>query len=119
VSSDVTGMASMMLLGYRVDPRLGKDSEEHRTAVEASPVSHVTSDDPPMLLIHGDADKLVPIEGSRVLRDKLKAAGVITELIKVDGGDHGPHFPGAKQELDDIYKNAVRWMDTHLRRGNE
>jgi dipeptidyl aminopeptidase/acylaminoacyl peptidase len=107
---------SSVLLGFRVDPRLGKDSEEYRTAVEASPVSHVPADDPPMLLLHGDADKLVPLARSQALHDKLSAVGVPVKLITIKGGGHRPDFPGAEQKPAEIYANAVRWMDTYLKK---
>src|SRR5690606_21296706 len=40
---------------------------ERRTAIlrEISPISHVSADDPPALMIHGDADTLVPIQQSQ------------------------------------------------------
>ena len=55
----------------------------------ASPVRHVTSDDPPMLLIHGADDPLVPVAQSEALASALKAAGVPHRLIVVEGARHG------------------------------
>jgi acetyl esterase/lipase len=73
-----------------------------------SPVNHVSADDPPTLIIHGDADKLVPIQQAELILDKLKAAGVPTELVvKADAG-HG---------WANIGKDAVilaDWFDKHL-----
>ena len=46
---------------------------------EISPVTHVTPDDPPTLIIHGDADKLVPIQQAQMIVEKLKGAGVPAE----------------------------------------
>jgi len=53
-----------------------------------SPVSHVTGDAPPFLLIHGEADKLVPPEQSNRLAAALRAAGTDVTLITVPGADH-------------------------------
>ena len=39
---------------------------------EISPVTHVTPDDPPTLIIHGDADKLVPIQQAEIIVEKLR-----------------------------------------------
>ena len=56
---------------------------------QISPVNHVSSDDPPTLIIHGDADKLVPIQQAEIFLDKLKAAGVETKLVVKKGAGHG------------------------------
>ena len=58
-------------------------------AAGISPILHVTPDDPPTLLIHGDADRLVPVSHSHTMYAALQAAGVESELIIIPGGDHG------------------------------
>ncbi len=58
-------------------------------ARQISPAYHVTKDDPPTLIIHGDADKLVPIQQSELIVAKLKEAGVPVELVVKKGADHG------------------------------
>ena len=55
---------------------------------DVSPVSFVTPDDPPMLLVHGDADRTVPIEHARALEAALKKAGVEVELDVIKDGTH-------------------------------
>lgn len=40
---------------------------------EISPITHVSADDPPMLIIHGDKDKIVPIQQANIFIDKLKS----------------------------------------------
>jgi acetyl esterase/lipase len=55
----------------------------------ASPLSHVTRDDPPHLIVHGSLDWLVPSEQSRRLTEALKATGVRHKLIIIDGAGHG------------------------------
>jgi len=54
----------------------------------ASPVTYVTSDDPPFLIIHGEKDGYAPVEQARELDAKLKTAGVASTLIIVQGGQH-------------------------------
>lgn len=54
----------------------------------ASPLTYVSADDAPMLLIHGDRDTLVPLKQSSLLYAALTAAGVPAELIVVQGGEH-------------------------------
>jgi acetyl esterase/lipase len=74
-----------------------------------SPVTHVSSDDPPVLIIHGDADKLVPIQQAQSLVEKLTKAGVTAKLVTKPGAVHG--WP-------DQDKDAVQfadWFDQHLK----
>ena len=54
-----------------------------------SPITHVTKETPPTLILHGDADKLVPIQQAEVMVAKLKEAGVPAELVIKQGQAHG------------------------------
>lgn len=63
-----------------------------------NPVTYVTKDDPPFLIVHGDADPLVPHHQSEMLFDALKAAGVRVRLNTVKGGGHGAGFGGPELE---------------------
>ena len=58
-------------------------------ARQISPVSHVSPDDPPTLIIHGDQDRLVPLQQSELIVEKLKKAGVETNLVVKKGAGHG------------------------------
>jgi acetyl esterase/lipase len=58
----------------------------------ASPIRHVSRDDPPMLIVHGAKDALVPVEQSKALADALTAAGVSNRLIVIDHARHGFEF---------------------------
>jgi acetyl esterase/lipase len=53
-----------------------------------SPARQAHADAPPFLLIHGDADPVVPLAQSEALRDALQAANVPVELIVKEGGGH-------------------------------
>lgn len=57
-----------------------------------SPITFVSNDDPPILLVHGDKDKVVPIQQSELLLKKLKENGLISRLYKVNGFGHGFGF---------------------------
>lgn len=76
-----------------------------------SPITHVTPDDPPTLLIHGDKDWLVPIQQSEIMIEKLKGAGVEAKLVVKAGADHG--WPDMSQESAQI----ADWFDAHLKTG--
>ncbi len=89
--SDLRDDAGAPLFGYRGNAgRPG--TVEARLLAEASPITYVSSDDPPILMTHGDADEVVPFEWSENLLAALTDAGVPSELIAVAGGGHGPRF---------------------------
>jgi acetyl esterase/lipase len=56
--------------------------------VEASPISHVTPDDPPFLLIHGDRDELVPVEQSQLMYDRLIEENIPAQLVVIKNAGH-------------------------------
>ena len=99
------------LFGFRRSEPTG--SVEYRRFVGASPVTHVTADDPPVLLIHGDADEVVSYENAEVMKAALEKAGVPVELLRIPGAGHGPTFPGAVSPPDYIGA-MVAWFDRHL-----
>lgn len=113
VATAATSGASALLLGIRLRPGADPSSVEMRIAREASPITHVTADDPPLLLIHGDQDDIVPYALSERFRERLAEAGVKTDLIKVSGARHGPGFPGAEQ-TPQVGRWAGEWFDIHL-----
>lgn len=55
----------------------------------ASPVEHVSADDPPLLLIHGDQDPQMPIQQSHELHGKYKGVKRPVQFEVVHGGKHG------------------------------
>jgi acetyl esterase/lipase len=56
----------------------------------ANPITYVDANDPPFLIIHGDADPLVPHCESEMLYSALQKAGVSSQLVLVHNGQHGP-----------------------------
>lgn len=54
----------------------------------ASPLTYIDAKDPPFLLVHGTADKVVPAQQSRLAEAALRRAGVPVETIYIDGVDH-------------------------------
>ena len=69
---------------------LGVNSvQDHRSAaLAASPVAQVGAGAPPFLLVHGDADGLIPSEHSRRLHGALRAAGADSTLWLLHGANH-------------------------------
>lgn len=84
----------------------------------ASPVSWVSSNSTPMLIVHGDTDSLVPLEQAEVLAKALKRAGAKVELLVVKNGDHGMqparHGVPADPPAEDIHRRVLRFFDEHL-----
>ncbi|MGI8582670.1 MAG: prolyl oligopeptidase family serine peptidase [Chitinophagaceae bacterium] len=78
-------------------------------AKQNSPIYFVTSDDPPVLIIHGDADRTVPLQQSETVIKKLKEANVPNEFIIKNGGGHG--WKNREQEE----KKFVDWFDKYLK----
>ena len=69
---------------------VGGPIQEHKDRVaKANPITYVSKEDPPFLIIHGDQDKLVPYHQSVLLNDALKKATVPVTFYKVEGGGHG------------------------------
>jgi acetyl esterase/lipase len=73
-----------------------------------SPAHLVTPQTPPFLLIHGDADPVVPLQQSERMLAALKQAGVPAELIVKHGGGH-PWFT-----IHEEVKVVADWFDKQL-----
>lgn len=74
-----------------------------------SPVYQVSKDDPPTLIMHGDADRLVPLQQAESIVKAMKTAGVTAKLVVKKGGGHG------WRGLGDDLKLFADWFDEHLK----
>ncbi len=74
----------------------GAIQENKEKANNASPMTWVTKDDAPHLIVHGDRDMLVPFPQSKNYDARLDAAGVRSNLIHIEGGGHGQGFDTEK-----------------------
>jgi acetyl esterase/lipase len=82
---------------------------------EASPLTYVDGDDPPVLLVHGDADQAVPVGQARTLAARLREHQVEVEYVEIAGGRHDfdavlNHDPN---ELPS-FPAMARWLLEHL-----
>lgn len=83
---------------------------KEKTAL-ANPITYVTKDDPPFLILHGMLDCLVPYKQSVILHEALEAGGVSSRLELLPKGQHGGSaFDAAKYET-----MIDEFLDTHLR----
>lgn len=72
-----------------------------------SPASYVRKDQPPVYIVHGDADPTVPYEASTSLKADLDRAGVLNRFHPVPGGVHGK-FP--KEEQVKVEQDALDFL---------
>jgi acetyl esterase/lipase len=64
----------------------------------ASPVFHVSANDPPLLLLHGDQDNQMPINQSHELQGAYEKLGLPVQMVVVHGSGHGgPAFTSAER----------------------
>jgi len=89
----------------------GKASENLEKAKAASPVTYVSKDDPPMLILHGTRDKTVFLNQSEILRDAYSKAGLDAELIVNPQGGHG-WKKAIAGERETILSKLRRWFDS-------
>ena len=73
-----------------LDLLLGGDPAEHAELARlASPVTHVDPDDPPLWLVHGDADPQMPIEQSEELESEYRRQQAWVDFETISGAKHG------------------------------
>jgi acetyl esterase/lipase len=93
---------------------LGGDLEHERPAhIKASPLNWVSPSAAPILTIHGTEDKFVAYEQAVWLNERLKNAGVETELETLEGAGHG--FKGKDAERAE--RRLFEFFDKHLSAG--
>lgn len=90
--TDVTGFPYPSPLESAASPEslmLGRNVMLHQEeALKACPVSYVSKDAPPFMIIHGMNDHTVPFSQGEILHDKLEAAGCDVKLIAIEDADH-------------------------------
>jgi len=88
-------------------PALKFDAQK---APDYSPLRHVTADDAPTWLIHGDKDELVPIWHSQKIVEEFVKVEVPHELVVMEGFAHGFDEAGNKR----MFQGMLQWFDKHL-----
>jgi len=101
---------------------IGGPIQENKEKTErANPIKYITKECPPFLIMHGDADNMVPIGQSEILLDALKKQGIEASLITVRSGHGGPVFDQpanvkvVKDFFDKHFKNAAAASGTGAR----
>lgn len=93
----------------------GDDSTIKARAAIASPINYINSDMCPLMIIHGDSDPIVPIEGnSEAFWKKLEESGLAAraEYYIIKGGGHG-----SREFWQDSVKDLIiSFFDRYLKK---
>lgn len=83
-------------------------------AKQASPVTHVTKDDPPFLIVHGTKDPLVPLSQAERLHAALKKAGVSSTFVRIEEGGHGIGGPEVSKRVSAFLQKQLLGKDVEI-----
>jgi acetyl esterase/lipase len=89
----------------------GGADEKVELARLASAVTHVSEDDPPLLVIHGDSDDIVLMDQSEAIAKAYDAMGLEIDFVVIQGAGHGGPAFFENPELDQIILN---FLDEHF-----
>jgi len=119
---DLFGPADLTQLDIRSQQSLGKkifgmNSIDDLALEIYSPVSYITPDDPPFLILQGEEDQVVLPSQSQSLYDQLIAAGVPAELVLVENAGHGfkPTGGSINPNREELIAMVVNFFDTYLK----
>jgi len=94
-------------LKYWLGATRGRGEDVYRNA---SPISFVTPDDPPLFAFHGKTDMIVPIESIRRFHAELEKQNVSSKLVEVANSGHMATFSNI-----DLMADAITFFDQHLK----
>jgi acetyl esterase/lipase len=102
--TDLTALAmESPLAGWAARQFLGGTAEQvPANYVAASPIDHVSAGDPPMFLVQGRQDPLIPVSQSVQMATALDSVGVRNQLVLVNGGhdlDFPVHYPNLIHQI--------------------
>jgi acetyl esterase/lipase len=88
------------------------------TLKAVNPITYITPDDPPFLIMHGTADTGVPYQQSMELYDALQAKGVKSELVLVPDANH--MFEGvSKEKRQELVDKVFQFIDKSIGKGEK
>ena len=106
---DAVGVGTLKDFKSAFGPRADAEEGRQKLGREISPIYFIHSNMPPMLIIHGDADKLVPIYQAQTFVKRCEEVGSKAKLVVREGKQHGWPDMGKDMEL------LADWFDEHLR----
>lgn len=96
-----------------LDPLIAQKGEKAALA-EASPITYVSKDAPPFLLIQGDQDEYIPFTEDTNLQAALRKVGVRCDIIRIPGGKHGTGGWRSLPNVPDWERQMVEWLNARL-----
>ncbi len=110
---DGVGLKSMAELRAAFGPRADTEADRQALGREISPIYYVTSHLPPTVIIHGDADQVVPLQQSETFVQRAREAGAAqVQLVVRKGKGHGWAGFWDSEEDTQLY---LDWFDRYLR----
>jgi acetyl esterase/lipase len=106
---DAVGFGVLKAFKVAFGPRADTAEERQKLGREISPIYFVHSNLPPILIIHGDADTLVPIYQAQTFIKRCEEVGSTAKLVVREGKNHGWLNMGKDLEL------CADWFDQYLR----
>ncbi|MGB4575376.1 MAG: alpha/beta hydrolase [Paludibacter sp.] len=97
--TDFTDMNSDMSQFKSLTRWLGNKADDLEFRASVSPITHIKKTSPPVFIVHGNADNIVPYNQSVNLQKKLAENGIYNEFITVEGGGHGTFEKERKAEI--------------------
>jgi acetyl esterase/lipase len=99
---------------------IGGQITQHPDLVKkANPITYIDSNDPPILIIHGEADPTVIINQSELLYEALQGAGIETKFIRVKNAGHGlrpiPQEATISPSRENVWSMEIEWFKRILK----
>jgi dipeptidyl aminopeptidase/acylaminoacyl peptidase len=88
---------------------IGRNPDD-ATVARFSTDQHVTHDTPPLYIIHGDADKGVPVANANLLADAAEKAGVAHDLLILPNAPHGFAMGGGGGPTSVWFDLCLKWL---------
>jgi acetyl esterase/lipase len=105
---DAVGVGILKNFKPGFGPRSDTPEERQKLGREVSPIYFVHSNMAPVLIIHGDADKLVPIQQAQSFVKRCEEVGTPAKLVVREGKEHG--WPDMAKDME-LFAD---WFDEHL-----
>ena len=87
----------------------GPIQKNREKANSINPIKYISKDDPPFLIMHGENDRLVPVQQSQMLHDALKRADVDSTLMIIKNAGHGNGF-----DRNTLHPKIAAFFKQHL-----
>ena len=98
--SDLPSLLINSTLTNSLTKWLGDKANNSEFIASVSPLTYIKKTSPPVFIVHGNADKIIPYSQSVTLQKKLNETGVYNEFITVEGGGHGSFEKEKKTEIN-------------------